>query len=64
MSSVREKFVKAVESLPYEIDKEIFQKDTFSILKDVTQKYVDMFGINDLSEEDRVTIKTVIGNKV
>lgn len=64
MSPVREKFVKAVESLPYEIDKEIFQKDTFSILKDVTQKYVDMFGINDLSEEDRVTIKTVIGNKV
>lgn len=64
MSPVREKFVKAVESLPYEIDKEIFQKDTFSILKDVTQKYVDMFGINDLSEEDRETIKTVIGNKV
>ena len=45
-------------------NKEIFQKDTFSILKDVTQKYVDMFGINDLSEEDRETIKTVIGNKV
>ena len=40
MSPVREKFVKIVESLPYDIDEEILKRDVKSILQEITQKYV------------------------
>ena len=50
MSPVREKFVNIIESLPYDIDKEIFKRDTFYIFQDVTQRYVDTYGVDDLSE--------------
>ena len=43
MSKVRENFITAIESLPYDIDEKLKSKSVFSILKDVTQKYVDLF---------------------
>ena len=56
MSPIREKFVKVIESLPYDIDEEI--------LKEITQKYVDTYGVEDLSEEDKECIRTLIGNQI
>ncbi len=32
MSPIREKFIKIIESLPYNIDEEIFKRDTKEIL--------------------------------
>lgn len=64
MSPIREKFVKVIESLPYEIDEEIFKKSTKEILKDVTKKYIDTYGIDDLSEDDRECIKALIENEI
>ena len=60
MSPVREKFVKIIESLPYSIDEEIFKRKTFDILQDVTQEYVDTYGTDDLSEEDKDVINDVL----
>ena len=39
MSPIREKFVKIVENLPYNLDEEILKKDTKDILHDITQRY-------------------------
>ena len=33
MSPVREKFVRIIESLPYDIQEEIYKRKTFDILK-------------------------------
>lgn len=63
MSPVREKFVKVIESLPYELDKEILKRDTKEILQEITQKYVDTYGIDDLSENDKECIKSLIENE-
>lgn len=60
MSPIREKFIKAIESLPYDIDKEILKRDTKEILQEITQKYVDMFGVSDLSEDDKECIQSLI----
>lgn len=60
MTPVREKFIKVVESMPYDIDEEILKKDTIEILKEVTQKYVDTYGIDDLSEKDKEFINSLI----
>ena len=38
MTTVREKFIKTIEGLPYDIDEEVFKKDAKEILKDVTKK--------------------------
>lgn len=56
MSPVREKFINIIESLPYDIDKEILKRDTKEILQEVTQKYVDTYGVEDLSENDKECI--------
>ena len=64
MSPIREKFVKAVEALPYDIDEEILKRDAKEILQEVTQKYVDMYGISDLSENDKECINSLIGNVI
>ncbi len=64
MSPIREKFVKAVESLPYNIDEEVSKKSAKEILQDVTQKYVDLYGVNDLSENDKECIRSLIGDKI
>ena len=63
MSPVREKFVKVIESLPYDLDEEIKKKGTFSILKEVTVKYVETYGIDDLTEEDKECINNIIGKE-
>ena len=60
MSEIKEKFIKAVEALPYDLDKEILKKDTKDILQEVTQKYVDMYGTSDLSEDDQECIQSLI----
>ena len=52
MSPIREKFVNIIKNLPYNIDEEILKKSTEEILKDVTQRYVDTFGVEDLTEDD------------
>lgn len=63
MSPVREKFIKIIESLPYELDTEILKRNTKEILQEITQKYVDTYGISDLSENDKDCIRSLIGNK-
>ena len=63
MSPVREKFIKVIESLPYKIDEEILKRDTKEILQEVTQKYVDTYGMDDLSENDKECIMSLIGNE-
>jgi len=62
MSPVREKFVKIIESLPYNFDEEVLKKSTKEILQEITQKYVDTYGIDDLSENDKECIKSLLGN--
>lgn len=63
MSLVREKFIKIIESLPYELDTEILKRNTKEILQEITQKYVDTYGVSDLSENDKDCIRSLIGNK-
>lgn len=60
MSKINENFIKAIESLSYNIDEEVINKDCISILKDVTQKYIELFEINDLNEDDRNCIKNIL----
>lgn len=60
MSPVRDKFIKIIESLPYNIDEEIFKRNTLDILKDVTQRYVDTYGTDDLSDNDKEVIQNVL----
>ena len=62
MSIIREKFIKIIETLPYDLQEEIYRKKTFDILKDVTQRYVDTYGIDDLSKGDKEVIYNVLGN--
>lgn len=64
MSPIREKFIKIIESLPYDIDKEILKKDTKDILQEITKKYVETYGTNDLSENDKECIRSLIGNVI
>lgn len=64
MSPIREKFVKIIELLPYDIDEEILKRDTQEILKEITQKYVDTYGVDDLSEEDKECIRALIGSQI
>ena len=61
MSPIREKFIKVIESLPYDLDKEILKRDTKEILQEITQKYVEMYGTDDLSEDDQECIQSLIG---
>ena len=61
MSEIREKFITVLESLPYDLDREVLKRDTKEILQEITQKYVDMYGTADLSEEDKECIQSFIG---
>lgn len=61
MSPVRENFVNVIESLPYNLDEEIFRRDTKDILQEITQKYVKLYGITNLSEDDKECIQSLIG---
>ena len=64
MSPVREKFIKVVESLPYDIDQEIFKRSTKEILEDVAKKYIDTYGMDDLSENDKECIMSLIETEI
>ena len=61
MSEIREKFITVLETLPYDLDREVLKRDTKEILQEITQKYVDMYGIADLSEDDKECIQSFIG---
>lgn len=63
MSPVREKFIKTIESLPYDIDEEILKRDVKSILQEITQKYIETYGTDDLSEKDQACIRALLVNK-
>ena len=63
MSPVGEEFVKIIDALPYELDEEIFKRDTKEILQEITQKYVDTYGTDDLSENDKECIKSLMENE-
>ena len=64
MSPVREKFVKVIENLPYNLDEEILKRNTNEILQEITQRYVDAYGVDDLSENDKECIRALIGDKI
>ena len=64
MSPVREKFIKVVESIPYDIDQEIFKRSTKEILEDVAKKYIDTYGMDDLSENDKECIRSLIETEI
>lgn len=64
MSPVRGKFIKVVESLPYDIDQEIFKRSTKEILEDVAKKYIDTYGMDDLSENDKECIRSLIETEI
>ena len=64
MSPVREKFIKVIESLPYDIDQEIFKRSTKEILEDVAKKYIDTYGMDDLSENDKECIRSLIETEI
>ena len=60
MLPIREKVVKVIESLPYDLDEEILKRDTKEILQEITQIYVDLYGTDDLSENDKECIQSLI----
>lgn len=64
MSPIREKFIKIIELMPYEIDEEIFKRDAKDIMEEIVQKYVDTYGVDDLSEDDKECVRSFIGNKI
>ena len=64
MSPIRENLIEVIESLPYDFDKEFLKRDTKEILKEVTLKYIELFGVNDLSENDKNCIKYLVGNNI
>ena len=59
MSPIREKFVNVIESLPYNIDEEVLKKSTKEILQEVTQKLLILYGVDDLSENDKRMYKVI-----
>ena len=61
MSPIREKFIKIIDSLPYDLDKEVLTKNTKEILQDITKLYVDTYGTDVLSANDKEFIKSLIG---
>lgn len=62
MSKIKENFIKAIESLPYDIDKELKNKGSLIILQDVTKKYLEEFGTDNLSENDKTCIQSILSD--
>ena len=50
--------------MPYDIDTEVLKRDTKDILQEITEKYVETYGTEELSEDDKNCIKALIGNKM
>lgn len=61
MSLVKENFIKILETLPYDLNKEIYNRSTKELLQEITQHYVNAYGIQDLSENDKECIQLLIG---
>ena len=61
VSPIREKVIKIIESLPYDLDEEILKKDTMEILKEIAQEYVKLYGIDDLSDSDKECVQALVG---
>ena len=65
MSKIRDNFINAVKSLPYDINEVAINKNTIEILRDVTEKYVEMYGTEDLIDKDKECIKAILeSNKI
>lgn len=60
MLKIKDKFINIIENLPYDIDKELLKKDVKEILEDVVKRYVETYGIEDLSEKDKECIKEIL----
>ena len=60
MSEIKEKFIKAIEALPYNIDEELKTKETIEILQDVTKKYIELFETDSLDENDKMCIESIL----
>lgn len=61
MSLVKENFINILETLPYDLNKEICNRSTKDFLQEIVKKYVDTYGIQDLSENDKECIQLLIG---
>ncbi len=61
MSPIREKFIKAIQELPYDIDEAALEKDAKTIIEDILFIYYKMYGIDDLSENDKECVESLIG---
>ncbi len=61
MSPIREKFIKAIQELPYDIDEAALEKDAKTIIEDIHFIYYKMYGIDDLSENDKECVESLIG---
>ena len=53
MSEIKEKFIKAVEALPYDLDKEILKKDT-----EISTKYLPETDVELLNNGVKIIGKT------
>ena len=62
MTQLRKKIINIIEELPYNIDEEILKRDTKEILQEITQKYIDLYDINELSEKDIECVQSFIEN--
>lgn len=60
MSIVKERIIKIIQKLPYNIDEEIYKKDAQEILQDITKKYIDIYGTSDMSHDDKECIKELL----
>lgn len=60
MTQLRKKIINIIEELPYNIDEEILKRDTKEILQEITQKYIDLYDINELSEKDIECVQSFI----
>ena len=60
MSQVRENFINVIETLPYDLQKEIYKRKTIDILKDITKRYIEIYGYADLSASDRNLIHNIL----
>ena len=56
MSPIREKFIKIIDSLPYDLDKEVLNKNTKEILQDVTK----LFENTEFNAFKEKTIKAIL----
>ena len=64
MSEIKERFIKVLEALPYDINQEILMRETKDILQEITHRYIETYGVDDLSDNDKECIESLIGMKI